>query len=289
MVMTPESVKITAGDGHSFDMRVYSGGAEETEAAILMEPAMGVRASYYAPVMSALAERGLAAASVDLRGIDTSSLRASRNTDFSYHEMISEDFSAAVKAIANRFPTARVFLMGHSLGGQLSCLFTAKEPDRIEGIILVAACSVYYRKWPFPSNFGVLTLQQFAYRVSQIYGHYPGRVFGFGGREARGVLRDWQRQGYTGRYELAGAETDFEALLARVETRILSVRMTDDTTLAPEGPVEHLLEKMPRSTITRRALDPGEAGARTMGHFGWVRYGELIGSIVADWVRKNIY
>src|SRR4051812_27442258 len=65
------------------------GGADQP--VILCIPAMGVNARYYEPLLKALHAAGLHAATFDLRGNGESTVRASRSTDFGYHEILTRD------------------------------------------------------------------------------------------------------------------------------------------------------------------------------------------------------
>ena len=118
-------------------------------------PAMGVRAAFYEPLALNLGENGINAVTADLRGLGASSVRVGRGTDFGYHDMLALDWPAVVDAVRSRFPRSRIFLLGHSLGGQLNALYASVHPQTVDGLILVASCSVFYRGWPFPGNYGI--------------------------------------------------------------------------------------------------------------------------------------
>ena len=95
---------------------------------ILILPAMGVKASYYAPLAKNLVSKGITAMSVDLRGLGTYSIRPSRKVDFGYLEMI-EDLKTVVHFIKKNYPKQKIYGLGHSLGGQIAALAQAKYPD----------------------------------------------------------------------------------------------------------------------------------------------------------------
>jgi predicted alpha/beta hydrolase len=99
-------------------------------------------------------------------------------------------------------------------------------------------------------------------------GALPGRRIGFGGQEARGVIRDWSRSAMSGRYAAAGLDADLEAAMARVAVPVAAVVKTGDW-LAPASSLRFLLSKLPRCTATIATLD-AEDGRRA-DHFGWMR------------------
>lgn len=278
-----ESHPVAAADGHQFSITVYRPCADGTKTVAVLAPAMGAPAAFYGPVAETLCTFGIGVALMELRGIGSSSLRASRHTDFGFHEILSLDFPAALDTLKELHPDARIFWLGHSLGGQLGCLFASSHPDSVAGLILVATCSVYNWNWPFPQNLGVGALQNVALIVAALLGYFPGRLFRFAGREARTVVADWARQGRTGRYEPSGSPYRFEGLLAQLQTRVLVISFSDDIYCPPKA-VGHLLKKMPHSDITWKQHQPNDHGVPRFGHFGWVKQSELIAPDIAGWL-----
>jgi predicted alpha/beta hydrolase len=242
---------------------------------------MGVAARSYDPLLRGLAAAGSNAAAFDLRGGGDSSVRAGRRTDFGYRVLLEQEIPSAVSATVELFPGHPIILLGHSLGGQLAALYAAGDP-RIAGLILVASGSVHFRCWRFPWNLLLLLGTAAAEVIARLVGHFPGRLFGFAGREARGVIRDWRRQAWTGRYELYGSTIDHEARLATMRPAILAVAIADDR-FAPEAALRQLCTKMnPAAIDCRRLARP--SGERGRPHFAWMRHPADVVAAAAGWI-----
>lgn len=277
-------IPIVSGDGVSSGLNLFRAEGGSCRPVVICFPAMGVPAKYYRYLARGLAESGIHAATADLRGIGSSSVRASRETDFSYFEMVRYDWPAIVNAVAKAFPGNRIFLMGHSLGGQLSSLFlSSQNAVDVTGLILVATNSVYYRSFGFPDCIRVYAGINAAFLVSQVVGYLPGHKLGFGGREARGVIRDWSGQGRTGRYKLRKSREDYEALLGRLTLPVLSISFEGDF-LAPRGAARHLLGKMKQAHTTHFHLNPDDYGLKNNYHFSWARMPDFIIEKIMEWM-----
>jgi predicted alpha/beta hydrolase len=246
---------------------------------------MGVAARYYEPLLRALWTSGLNAAAFDLRGHGHSSVRASRSIDFGYNEILTRDFPCAIQEAARIFPRCPIFILGHSLGGQLACLYAAATEERIAGLILVASGSVYYRSWAFPWSWLVLFFTGAARIIAEIVGYFPGRQFGFGGREARRVMRDWSAQARTGRYQTSSSVIDFDSLLTTATMPVLAITLCGDR-LAPHGAVRHLCSKMVRAKTEHRCVKI--VGGRRRAHFQWVGESGVIIPHVLRWLADVV-
>lgn len=278
-----EIVQIRTTDNADLGISVFDRSAHKSKIAIICFPALGVNASYYASFAAALAEQGPAVVTADLRGHGLSSLRADWKTDFGYREIVSYDFPAVVEAVKERYKDRDIYLLGHSLGGQLSMLFASTKPDTIRGLILMAASSPYFRGWPFPRNIALLVYEQFMYGVARLVGHLPGHDLRFAGREARTLMRDWSRQGLTGMYRPLGDDRDFEDLMSKLELPVLSISFSDDP-FGPEKSVLHLLNKIGRADINHTLLTPADLGVDKIGHFGWVKIPDIFAPRIVKWL-----
>src|SRR5690606_2089967 len=87
---------VVAPDGVAAELSMVV--PESPAAVVVIVPGMGVPASYYEPLARALARRGLAVATSELRGIGTSSIRARRGTDFGWRELVELDMPAILDA-----------------------------------------------------------------------------------------------------------------------------------------------------------------------------------------------
>ncbi len=281
--MTPEVSRLPLQmvDGTGSALTVFT--SDTTAPVAVCTPAMGVRAAFYEPLAFNLCSHGLNVVTADLRGLGESSVRIGRGTDFGYHEMLAHDWPAMVDAVHDRFSCNRIFLVGHSLGGQLNLLYAGLAPDKVDGLVLVASCSVYYKGWGFPVSWGVWLGTQTAMLLAALLGYFPGRRIGFGGTAARTVIRDWALNARTGRYDLTNSPHDFESRLGALRRPVLAVSIAGDG-FAPPRALDNLCRKCPDAPLTRWHVQPGELEPEGLDHFGWVRHSGPIAARIAAWV-----
>ena len=158
-------------------------------------------------------------------GIGDSSVRASRSNDFGYHTLIL-DLKQIIEFSEHRFPNHSITLIGHSLGGQIASLFTAQYPDRVDDLILITACNVYYKGWE--NQMRVILAGRLFPLISSMLGYFPGHLFNFSGRETMTVMRDWASNALTGKYQLKGSSFNYDSALHKLEKRILAFSVEND-------------------------------------------------------------
>ncbi|MFT5572083.1 MAG: putative alpha/beta hydrolase [Cryomorphaceae bacterium] len=272
-------------EGVSNVLTVFAG--DLSKPCILIAPAMGVPARTYLVLAAELQLLGYSAATFDMRGIGQSSIRAGRDNDFGYFDLVSEDFPAAVKALEAELPNRQLVLFGHSLGGQLSCLYLSQNPNAATALILSASCSVHHKGWGFPYNVSLLFFSQLAALIARIVGYFPGKKLGFGGREARGLMIDWANNARNGRYRLLNTPIDFESDLKKVNLPVLALNYNDDN-LAPPRATKLLLSKLENSNISYLSVSAEELELKRADHFSWVGAPKLIAHKIDQWINHTL-
>jgi predicted alpha/beta hydrolase len=250
-------------------------------AVVLIWPAMAVKASYYAPFRAQLAELGIASVTADLRGQGESGPRPDRRSRHGYHELASRDWPALVAAARERFGAGvPLYLMGHSIGGQISVLYAAREPKGVDGLIFVAAGSVDFRGFPGAAGLRVLLSTQLAAVIARLWGYFPGHRLGFAGRQPAPLIRDWARIARTGRFRPSGADMVYEEEFASIRLPVLAVSVAGDT-LAPPTAVDRLCAVLPSAVVERWHFEP-DGGGR-VDHVRWARKGAPIAARIRAW------
>ncbi|MEN4939632.1 MAG: alpha/beta fold hydrolase [Stenotrophomonas sp.] len=262
---------VQAEDGHRFELlaRVPT----QPRARLLWLPALGVAARHYLPFAEALAARGIAVYLHEWRGNGSSSLRPSRTQDWGYRDLLEQDLPASLANVAGDAAT-HLIIGGHSLGGQLACCFAGLHPQRFARVWLVASGTPYWRTFPAPRGWTLPLVYRFLPWLAQRQGVLHGKKLGFGGTEARGLIRDWSRVGLNNHYAAAGMATDLEAAMRDLRGQAAAVVMDHDW-LAPTGSMQGLLAKMPGMRAQLSVVSAQMLGARA-DHFAWMKTPEAV-------------
>lgn len=272
---------LQADDGHRWQLLARLPRAPS--ASLLWLPALGVAARHYLPYAEALAARGIAVFVHEWRGNGGSSLRADRARDWGYRELLLQDLPRSEAAVATRLPELPRILGGHSLGGQLACCrlgLLAREDaaQRPTRLWLVASGAPYWRAFPPRTRWWLPFAYRFLPWLADRRGALPGRRVGFGGDEARGLIRDWARSALSGRYAAVGMDVDLEAAMAQVEVEARALVLGSDW-LAPESSLRFLLSKLPRTQTRIDTLDSRALGTRA-DHFAWMKQPEAVADLL---------
>lgn len=142
----------------------------------------------------------------------------------------------------------------------------------------------YYRNWRGRSR-AFVRLATLVFPVAGfILGYVPGDRLGFGGTEARSLMRDWSRNAMTARYELIGSAVDYESALGKLEIELLTVNIDGDD-MAPPNAVDFMFEKAPQARGVRveAKLSENKSGA----HVRWARDPASVVRAVADWIARH--
>jgi len=283
---SPHIVEYSARDGARASFRLFP--ADDPNAPIVVcAPGMGVRGRYYSDFARMLSRSGFHVLTSDLRGVDSSSLRASRDCDFGYEEIIHCDFPALLDAARQRFPSNERLLLGHSLGGQLSALYLSVYPDAARALILVAAGNVYYKGWSGLRRWRLLVAIVWLRTLATLLGYIPAGKSGFADNQARTVVVDWSNNCFTGRYVVANSTHDYEESLQRMAKPVLAISFELDQ-LAPQRSVEFLLGKLASSTMTRRHFAADDAAIARAGHFDWAKRAGAVVETIRTWADATL-
>lgn len=263
---------VVSDDGHVWTLLARI--PEQPRASLLWLPALGVAAKHYLPFAEALAARGIAVFVHEWRGNGSSNLRADREHDWGYRELLLHDLPASEATVARTLANTRRLIGGHSLGGQLACCRLGLAPDIAQGLWLVASGSPYWRAFPALRRYLLPLAYRFLPWLARRRGALPGRLVGFGGNEARGVIRDWARSGLTGHYSGDGIDTDLEATMSRLQLPILALVLADDW-LGPASSLRFLLSKLPQSPADIDVLG-ADALETHADHFSWMKHPDAV-------------
>lgn len=259
-------IAIEAGDGHRYELLARIPATPRRS--LLWLPALGVAARHYLPFAEALAARGTAVFLHEWRGHGSSSLRAGRDVDWGYRELLELDIAASETAITAALPGLPRVAGGHSLGGQLACCRLALASGAADEIWLVGSGAPWWRAFRLRERTWLPLAYRFLPWIAKQAGALPGRRLGFGGNEARGLVRDWARTGLAGRYVVAGIG-DLEPGMAGAGIVVRGVVLGDDW-LAPVSSLRHLLSKLALASSTVAVIDAGTLGA-IADHYAWMK------------------
>jgi predicted alpha/beta hydrolase len=268
----PEPEAVPRGDG--------SGTVRDDRAAplVVIWPAMGTPARYYRRFAADLCAAGLGVVVADLRGTGASTPRPSRASRYAYPELVA-DVGAVLDSLKPQTGGRRVLLLGHSLGGQACALHLAladkTHGSTVDGLVLVGVGLPYWRDYTGQSRL-VLPYTQAIAGVTALLGVWPG--WGFGGRQARGVIRDWAYTARTGRFPTIDG-INAEAALGRVRTPVLAISIEHDQ-FTPPSTMDRLCAKLSAAPVEREHYTAAQAGAR-LDHFTWVRAGAPLAARIA--------
>ena len=123
--------------------------------AVVIVPGFNSHSGYYAWVAERLTAVGHATYAVDLRG------RGRSDGERFYVDKFADyvsDITALMDVVKSRNPGLPVFLLGHSAGGVLACLYTLDHPSALAGLI----CESFAFQTPAP-DFALAVLKGFSH------------------------------------------------------------------------------------------------------------------------------
>lgn len=257
--------------------------ASDAKTTVVLMAALGVRARFYQPLATALCEQaGVNVALVEQRGHGDSSLRPSRRVDFGFREALLEDIPAVLDEVERRAPGSKRLLMGHSLGGHYAAITAGRLPERIDGVVIVACGTPWIEAFAGRIRQQLRLLCLLIPPVLLLLGYYPGERLGFGGREARTLMRDWLVMARTNAYRAHGVDEDFDAAIARYCGPLLAIRLEDDR-FAPAAAMDAVSGKFRSAVVTKVLVNSAELGDAA-DHFRWARTPGAIVRHVRDWL-----
>lgn len=260
---------------------------EKSDITLICLPAMGVRASFYDTFAENLNSLNYNVITTDWRGQGKSSVRASRSTNFGYENIIG-DIKETIDYADTWFPNTKKVIVGHSLGGQLGSLYASRYPEEISGLVLITSCNVHYKGWEKGTAMKLRFAGNLFYPVSKVIGHFPGIKIGFGGKEARTVMKDWCNNALNGKYEITNSDYDYENALDKLSKPVLSISVESDI-LASKRAVENLYKKFgTSSTISHLHLNSSETGISPLNHFSWAKEPEYFVNLVKNWTQEHL-
>jgi predicted alpha/beta hydrolase len=282
-----QAITIRAADGRRLPAHVFAPSGR-VRGSVLISAAMAVPQSYYAGFAGYLAGHGLEVTTYDYRGIGEDAPATLRGFDCSVSDWAEKDYNAAVRHAKAARPDLPLYVIGHSLGGQLPGLL----PDHrlIAGLITVASGSGYWREnAPFLKRsvpfmwYGLVPL------LTPLFDYWPGARLNMVGNLPRGVITEWRRWCLHPDYVCDDQGRRREAYFPAVRFPICSLSFADDQYMS-ETNIRKLHGRYANAEVEFRRIAPADLGLRRIGHFGFFRkqFDATLWPQALDWLNTRM-
>jgi predicted alpha/beta hydrolase len=262
-------LKIPAKDGVLLAGREYApNGGEGSGKVIVISPATGVKKELYDQFAKFLASTGHRVIIFDYRGIGGSVSGGVRDSKVCLSEWGSKDLSGVLAWVAEHYNQDGMYLVGHSLGGEIIGL--ASNCVRLRGIVLVGSAHGYVGNWGPWARSLLLPLWYLIMPVLLlILRYFPGKKFGMGENLPAGVAREWTNWARNPEF-LFAAHPYAKDRIAELRVPILAYSFKDDF-FAPAAAVKRLLDIFPNSSKQWNHIAPQDVRLRSIGRLGFFR------------------
>jgi predicted alpha/beta hydrolase len=237
---------------------------DHSRGVVVVSGAFAIQHKFYGRFASALAEAGYTVVTYDYRGVGGSKPRNLDKLDATMTDWVLLDMEAAVDWARTHYPTRRLFLVGHSFGGQVAGLL--ERVADIAGLVTISSGSGYWRlqgrgqKWIVRFHVTV-TLPL----MSRLYGYAPWHMIGPGVDLPKGVALQWSRLCRRRRYLLADSTLPVDRYDS-FTAPVFAVSFGDDPWGTSKS-VDTMMAAYPN--VTRVHVQPADVGVERIGHAGY--------------------
>ncbi len=264
----PENLKIPAKDGFKLAATRYWPESPNGKV-VIINSATGVKRRFYERFARFLTSEGFAVLTFDYRGIGNSRPVTLNKFRAFMHEWGEKDIAGVIDWVVAVYPDAKVFAVGHSVGGQVMGL--APNNCKISAMLLVACQSGYWRLWPWHQRYLMWFFWTiFVPGVTASISFFPAKYFGLGESLPAGVAFEWASWGRNPKYILGKSDLSSRQNFNKFTAPILSISIARDF-FAPKLAVDELLRFYSRAKGKRKHVTAKELHLAHLGHFDFFR------------------
>ncbi len=279
----PEVVERTSFDGSVTPMQVYRPKGEP-KAIVVFFPGFGMGARYYWPMAQELCDRGYGVLVSELHGQGEQTAKPTRRNQWGYNELASNDFPEAVATARAEFETSGerlpVYLMCHSMGGQIGSLYLSRPEADVDGMITVGSGTPHHIRFTGDERRRLRLGGPVMWTVSRLLGYWPAGPWdlaGYGRQSGRHV-REWAMFARDGRLRPTTADMDYGREMPKVTTPVLMLTCDGDRDCTPESAMD-LASRLPEAARFE-FLD------HRLGHNRWAREPEAVADRFERWLDE---
>lgn len=252
---------------------------------VIVNSATGVARRFYRRFAEFLASEGFTTLTYDYRGIGGSRPHSLRGFEARMHEWGLLDMAGVIDWVKADLTPNRLFLVGHSVGGQVAGLLD--NAALVDGLVATSAQSGYWR-----IQGGVQKALVFFYvyllipTMTRLVGYFPWSTLGRGEDLPAGVALEWARWCRSPNYLFDDPDLPSERS-EDFNAPILAYSIDDDD-WGTRRAVDELMSHYENAPLTRRHVTPAEVGVDSIGHFGFYRTRcRPLWEEIVDWLRSD--
>jgi predicted alpha/beta hydrolase len=261
------AVSIPARDGYPLAGTLFREG-EGASRVVVINPAVAVPARFYRHFAAGLAESGSTALTWDYRGVGASKPDRLRGFTASARDWVLHDMAGVVDWVSVELKPEKLFLVGHSLGGQVAGLLD--NGPSIHGMVTMSAQSGHWRYQGAEQKLIVLLHTYLTLPLlSRVFGYMPWALLGSGEDLPKDAALEWARWCRDPSY-LLGDETLPLERYREFNAPVLAYSFGDDK-WGTAGSVDVMMQAYPN--VERRHVEPADMGLARIGHVGYFKPG----------------
>jgi predicted alpha/beta hydrolase len=257
-------VLIPVTDGYELSATVFK--AKLTKAKlIIINSATAVPRQFYTHFAKALCNAGYHVVTYDYRGINDSSPAKMRGFNALMRDWVLKDMTGVLNWTKDVFNPTKIFLIGHSIGGQLAGLL--EDKSQISGMITFSAQSGH---WRFQGGSQKLAVLLHCYLtlpiLAKLFGYVPWSWFGAIDMP-KNIAMEWAKWCRNKKYVLG----DHSLPLERYEnfTAPVLAYSFDDDNWGTQKSVDIMMKAYPNRE--RLHIEHKKQGIKKIGHIGFFK------------------
>ncbi len=267
--METKEITIQCEDGIYLKGTIFGGENEPEKGFVVISNAFGITRHFYKRFAKFLAQHNFIVLTFDFRGTGDSKFETD-SRQLKLEDWGQKDIHSAIE-YANSITTSnKIYLVGHSVAGQLFCL--AQNCEILSGAIIVGAGFPHWTRWAFPRK--LLMLFFFSILIPVLgFGRkqFPTRMLGLSNENLPvSLVYRWAEFSKERDYVTSSKFGLNVERYHNISIPILSYGFDDDT-YSPHKAIKRLHDALPNSNITDQFLVAKKIHPKGVGHFGFFK------------------